>query len=153
MRVIGILFVALGLFWVVTGVFFVINPSAERIAYPAGVIALAFSLFFFLPGALGTWIGSRLIRWSNRRKRRRMETEYPSLDLAKPDVPQSEAPPIRLDKPTSPSGDIYRTASPRPRTDASELIVAVCRSCGRRKTIRSGTQAECEYCGSVLAPD
>lgn len=152
MRVIGILFVALGLFWVVTGIFFVANPSSEEIRYPAIVIALAFSLFFFLPGALGAWIGSRLIRWSDRRKRRRIENEYPGLQPANSKVPETQAPAIRLDK-QSPNADIYVTKSSRPSKDASELIVAVCRSCGRRKTIRSGTQAECEYCGSIMTPD
>ncbi|MCQ4087121.1 hypothetical protein [Saccharibacillus sp. JS10] len=152
MRVIGILLIALGLYWIGVGFFFAGSSLSKE--YPLPVIAISYLIFFFLPGGLFAWLGRWLLRRSKSRKNQRILVENPSEDGAPTYMEYNfdkEGNPISLEKPSpEPQPDVYRTQTQRRKKERAELVTAVCRSCGRRKTIRAGTSAQCDYCGGTV---
>lgn len=181
MKVIGILLNSLSVFWIVMGTWFVIDTWKPEYQASTLSTAIAFVLFFLLPGVLGLLFGSWMLRSAKRRRMLKVntngETSERSLSEAR-SVYEAESdedgrmsyedrmrkqyesdsdsgryptdePNIDLEKPF-PENTVYRTNTVRSKARASGLVVAVCGSCGSRKTIRAGTEAQCEYCGATI---
>ncbi|MDO3410771.1 hypothetical protein QWJ34_13445 [Saccharibacillus sp. CPCC 101409] len=49
--------------------------------------------------------------------------------------------------------DVRYESNPSRRRRPAPLVEAVCRSCGARRTLRAGTSAECDYCGSTITAE
>ncbi len=180
MRVIGVLLNALGAFWIVMGTWFVLDTWKPGIGSSTASTAIGFVLFFALPGLLFLLLGSWLLRRGKRLRALREQAgvgrgghgsrtsrgvyDEPPADGGRPSYEaqmagleaqtsrySAEEPETAEDQPSADGGStIYRTKSVRSKAGASGLVVAVCRSCGSRKTVRAGTETQCEYCGAPI---